>query len=109
MNRAAWVASFSVTVLTVFGCGQGSGVNNQSQSASSGTQLTTAWCGVDKASLTGKPGVANAKGWTNAKLPIHIKQSTQISATQKDQILAAMKTWETATGKTLFVIDGGDA
>ena len=107
MSRAALMASASVVLLTVVGCGSAS-PKNQAQSSAASTQLTTAWCGVDKASLAGSPGVSNAKGWTNAKLPIHIKQSTQITAAQKTEIAAAMKTWETAVGKTLFVIDGTD-
>lgn len=49
-------------------------------------------------------GIHAANGWT--KLPIDFKIGAHLSKAQYDQLVTAMKTWETATGKKLFNFSG---
>jgi hypothetical protein len=45
-------------------------------------------------------------GWVD--LPIHFKVSNELTAAQKTGLLRAMRTWETAVGKPLFIFEGND-
>ena len=49
-------------------------------------------------------GLHSPGGWF--KLPIHFQFSSELSASQKSGLVAAMHIWETAVGKPLFVLDG---
>lgn len=52
------------------------------------------------------PGIHAPGGWH--KLPIPYKFSANLTAPQRDGLLAAMKTWEMAVGKKLFEVAGND-
>ncbi|MFK7872891.1 MAG: matrixin family metalloprotease [Oligoflexales bacterium] len=51
-------------------------------------------------------GIHSLDGW--AELPIPFQTSEQLGKAQLRGLLNAMRTWETATGKTLFSYDGKD-
>ncbi|MBF0440529.1 MAG: matrixin family metalloprotease [Oligoflexales bacterium] len=51
-------------------------------------------------------GIHAITGWK--KIPIKFRIGPEMSPEQRSHLYAAMKTWEWATGKTLFVFDGLD-
>jgi hypothetical protein len=49
-------------------------------------------------------GLHAPRGWTN--LPIHFRVGVQLTADQQKGLLAAMRQWEEAVGRKLFVYEG---
>jgi hypothetical protein len=53
-------------------------------------------------------GLHAAKGWAE-RLPIHFKVAQEVNDDQKRGLLRAMRIWETAVGRKLFVFEGVDS